>query len=92
MSVSSFFDDLGVHWWTGWEGTKTYESLERQLTISATRDVVGHVALRVSMRDGMGGANWLAEATLYLESGHLEELAHRAREVFSRGNSRITMR
>jgi hypothetical protein len=45
--LPAFFRELADRSWNGWEGTKSYRSLEGQLTLAATRDRLGHLFLRV---------------------------------------------
>lgn len=52
--------------WRGWDGTRTWESVEGDLRIEARHD--GHVDLRVVLRDGPTWT-WTATALLRLEPG-----------------------
>jgi Family of unknown function (DUF6228) len=74
--LTEFFAELAESWWRGWDGEKTYESLEGHLCLVATRDAAGHVQLRVSLRDKMDGPDLRVAATLVVEAGQLETLAH----------------
>ena len=80
--VLPYFDDLARHW-DGWNGAKTWESLERQMKLECTRDALGHLFLRVTLRDSLGGADWLAGGVLQLAAGDLEQLAKSARRAFA---------
>jgi len=77
-----YFDDLARHW-DGWKGAKTWESLEGQMKLECTRDALGHLFLRVTLRDSLGGAEWLAGGIIQLAAGELEQLAKSARRVFA---------
>ena len=80
-----FFNDLSRNW-RGWSGEKSKASLEGHLRITATRDSLGHVSLRVVLRDDfVAGSNWRVEYTLTLEAGQLERLATQAGRFFGRG-------
>jgi hypothetical protein len=79
--VPRFFEELAEHW-RGWEGEKAYESVEAHLAIRATADRLGHVYLRVTVRNIDASADWRAEATLLVEAGQLEQLAASARLAF----------
>jgi hypothetical protein len=65
--------------WKGWEGSKSWSSLEGELSIAAHSDRLGHLYLKVRLRDG-APAKWTLDADLILEAGMLAELAVRARE------------
>jgi hypothetical protein len=47
--LSSFFNDLAEHW-SGWQGIKSYRSLERDLQLEATH-TGSHVNLTFDLRD-----------------------------------------
>jgi hypothetical protein len=76
-----FFDDLAKEW-RGWAGEKTWESVESHIALRATADRLGHVFLRVTLRDVDAPAGWRAEATLLIEAGQLDALARSAWRVF----------
>jgi hypothetical protein len=65
--------------WKGWEGSQSWNSLERELSLEAHSDKLGHVFLTVTLREG-APANWTLRAQLVLEAGMLPKLATRARE------------
>jgi hypothetical protein len=68
--------------WRGWVGERIVESLEGQLKVSCTADRLGHVSLRVELRGDPSGSQWHAADTICLETGQLEDLAHRAKDYF----------
>ena len=76
-----FFEELTKHW-RGWDGEKTYESVESHVAMKATADRLGHVYLRVTVRSIDASADWRAEATLLIEAGQLDRLATSARLTF----------
>jgi len=78
----AFFNWLAANW-HDWEGTKAYASLEGQLKLEATRDSLGHVFVRVTVREDRGGADWHAEGTLTIEAGQLEGYSLSCQRVFS---------
>jgi hypothetical protein len=77
-------DGLGLYWselaedWRGWEGVRSWRSLEGDLELSATSDSLGHVSLEVRLEEG-APPRWRLEGTLQLEAGGLDRLAARAR-------------
>jgi hypothetical protein len=78
---SNFFADLATNW-RGWTGVKDRQSLEGHLRLEATADLSGHIRLRIRLRGMEVGSNWLAEISIALEAGQLEDLANRARAYF----------
>ncbi len=79
--VPRYFAELAANW-RGWDGEKAWESVESHIALKATADRLGHVSLRVVLRDLFAPAAWRAEATLLLEAGQLEALAASAAQVF----------
>jgi Family of unknown function (DUF6228) len=76
----AFFDQM-VTDWRGWDGARTWRSLEGDLTIGA-RHQHGHVQLRVTLRypgQGRGRQDWFATADLTLEPG--EQLSRTATDL-----------
>jgi Family of unknown function (DUF6228) len=47
--LDAFFDRL-VARWRGWQGEQVWEALEHQMSIAASHDGLGHVRLRVTLR------------------------------------------
>jgi hypothetical protein len=91
VTLVRYFQNLASSW-SGWQESKIYESLERQLVLAATCDKLGHISLRVMLRENPGGANWIAGGTLQLEAGQLEALATTAEQVLAIEGRRTTMR
>jgi hypothetical protein len=71
-----FFHRLAADW-RGWQGERAYESLERELRLTATHD--GHVRLAVQLRQSTLPDGWLAAAVLRLDPG--EEMTRVAADV-----------
>jgi hypothetical protein len=78
---SEFFAQLADEW-RGWKGEKERESLEGHLKLIARSDSLGHVSLRVKLRDVLPGSDWRAEGVLAIEAGQLEAIAERAKAFF----------
>jgi hypothetical protein len=71
-----FFQRLATDW-RGWEGARSYESLEKDLRLSAAHD--GHVRLVVNLAQTSTPGGWSVSAVLTLEPG--EEMTRAAGEV-----------
>jgi len=75
-SLAAFFEELAGSW-RGWQGERTYESIEHDLRITATHD--GHVRLKIRPCRSTGPDGWTVEATLRLDAG--EQLSQAARDI-----------
>jgi hypothetical protein len=71
-----FFQRLAADW-RGWEGERSYESLEKDLRLSATHD--GHVRLVVQLAQTSTPDGWSVSGVLRLEPG--EEMTRVASDV-----------
>jgi len=87
---ASEFDDLVAFFrqlaadWRGWDGERTYESLEHDLRLTATHD--GYVRLAVQLWQEGGRFGWSAAAVISLEPG--EEMTQVAEDVAALLSSR----
>jgi hypothetical protein len=50
-ALAGFFEDLADSW-KGWDGEKSWRSIEHELLITATSDALGHCLLTFTLRDG----------------------------------------
>jgi hypothetical protein len=64
--------------WRGWEGERTWSSLEGDFVLAATHDGLGHVALQVRLRSGPYAEDWLVTGTIWLDAGQLDGVARDA--------------
>ena len=71
QDLDAFFDRL-VASWRGWQGEQVWEALEHQMSIAASHDGLGHVRLRVTLRQDHLPDAWEASATFVVDAG--EEL------------------
>jgi hypothetical protein len=79
---AAFFWDLAAHW-RGWQGVKDHESLEGHLRLEAeAADSLGHIRLRICLRGVDAPHLWMAETSLIVEAGQLDDLARRAEGYF----------
>jgi hypothetical protein len=81
-SLAAFFRDLAEHW-RGWEGSKSWESLEGELSLVASTDKAGHVRLQVTLMDLPAVERWRAEASLFLDAGGLHKIAENVEHLLS---------
>ena len=62
--LADFFRDLAEHW-RGWDGERTYESIEHDLRIVATHD--GHLRLKVRLWQSTDPDGWTADIRVRLD-------------------------
>jgi len=78
--LAEFFQCLAEDW-RGWDGVRTWESLESDLKIDASHQY-GHVQLRVTIQrfqPDWGNEGWTATGDLTIEPG--EQLSRIAQEI-----------
>ncbi|WP_265522857.1 DUF6228 family protein [Oerskovia flava] len=77
--IAAFFVDLESDW-RGWDGDRTWESLEGDMSLSG-RHTGSRVRLEVTLRSGLSqsAAEWSATLVLTLDAG--EELSRAAADV-----------
>jgi hypothetical protein len=80
----AYVEDLAQNW-QGWDGQKEYQSLQRELRISATHDGVGHVRLEVTLK-GQGDIDpWRTTVIVVTDPGtQMDEAAQDARNLLAR--------
>ncbi|WP_090943381.1 DUF6228 family protein [Nonomuraea jiangxiensis] len=80
-TLSGFMEGLVVEW-RGWNGVRTWTSLERELALDARHDGRGHVSLGVTLRApglDLDDTAWSARSVFVLEAG--EELTRLAADL-----------
>jgi hypothetical protein len=69
--------------WRGWQGERSWTSLEGELHLGCTHDGLGHIAIRVELEtENRGPSDWKAVGTIRVEAGVLDALAAAARSFF----------
>lgn len=74
--LAGLFGEMASQW-RGWEGRKTWSSLEGELHLTAEADRTGHVTLVAQLKEGAPSV-WSLELVLVVEAGQLERLAREA--------------
>ena len=64
--------------WRGWTGSKSWQAIDGELTLSLSMDGLGHGRLSVSMSDG----DEHLEGCIHLEAGQLASLANSITDLF----------
>ncbi|WP_436534368.1 DUF6228 family protein [Actinoplanes sp. HUAS TT8] len=70
-TLSGFVGRLAADW-QGWDGPRTWQSMERELTLDARHDGRGHVSLGVTLRApdrAWDDTAWSARVVFVLEAG-----------------------
>lgn len=79
-NLMRFFEDLAENW-KGFDGEKSWSSLEGEFSLSCMSDSLGHFALEVTIRN-IEDTRY-ARKTIYIESGQLEKIAGEVRNFFN---------
>lgn len=67
--------------WRGWNGERTFESLEHSLRITASHDNIGSVTITVLLKAGVeSNFDWSASQRLTVEPSQLEKISNHAKE------------
>jgi hypothetical protein len=69
--------------WKGWEGERTWESIEGEFGVSASSDRLGHIRLKLRFREVEGREPWMAEPALNVEAGQLNAIADAVQRFFT---------
>lgn len=77
---TALFDDIAACW-TGWQGQKSWEAIDGELSLTATTTSSGKVTLVVKMSADDGDCS--TAAVLKLEAGSLDRIADDIRSLFS---------
>lgn len=81
IALPVFLDALAAGW-EGWQGIRTWTSLEGKLALDARHDGRGHVSIGVTLRQpglDLTGTAWSARAVFVLEAG--EEMTRFASDL-----------
>jgi hypothetical protein len=80
-TLSGFVEGLAADW-RGWDGVRTWRSMERELCLDARHDGLGHVSLGVTLRASVPNWDdtaWTARTVFLLEAG--EEMTRLAADL-----------
>lgn len=80
--LAAFFNDLAENW-RGWQGKKEWETLEGNMSLSATCDSLGHTYLSIYLRADSDLFGWGLSTTLLIEAGQLEHIAEQITEFIT---------
>ena len=69
-----FFADLAEKW-KGWDGLKTWTSLEGEFELECSHDRVGHVTTKATIHSNPYGNGWTGEIRFDIEAGSLKDIA-----------------
>ena len=77
-----FFDYLAADW-RGWDGTRTWSSLEGEFELSCEHDRVGHVTTTAILHSNPLGHGWSGQIRFNIPAGELEAIATGVTRFFS---------
>ncbi|MDJ0953214.1 MAG: DUF6228 family protein [Acidimicrobiia bacterium] len=77
-ALIAFFSDLADSW-QGWDGHKSWHSIEHDLSIAATADGGRHVNLEFTVRDGPHGSWSVTAGEFSIDAG--EDMTTAARNI-----------
>jgi hypothetical protein len=69
--------------WKGWDGERAWSSIEREFSVSAAADRLGHVSLSLRFRRFDVSEPWSISVQLQIEAGQLEVIARHVTAFFS---------
>lgn len=81
ISLADFFAEMARDW-RGWGGAREWVGMEGGLSLSATHDGLGHVAVEVAVRQ-RSGDGWLAQTAIQLDAGELDAVVEALRAVLT---------
>ncbi len=70
--------------WRGWDGQRTWHSIEGTLRLTATHDGLGTVLLYVHLKRSTCEADWAIDGPVWLDAGALPAVARAARAFSER--------
>src|SRR5215212_1777050 len=77
-----FLEDLAANW-RGWQGEKSWESVEGDFELACRSDGLGHVEMTVRLSSVITDpAGWRVRCELMVEAGQLDSIAEDARRFF----------
>lgn len=76
--LADFFNELAANH-QGWEGTKTWSSVEGDLSFESACDVLGHVLFNVTLKSGPYNDDWSVRVAIYVDLGQLPDIAAQVR-------------
>ena len=79
-SLLKLFENLGQNW-KGWEGVKSWSSLEGDFTLSCSADKLGHVFMAIELVNRTVEPNWTIKTSLQIDSGSLETVLSQAKSL-----------
>ena len=80
--LGEFFTSLANDW-KGWNGERTWATLEGEFQLVASADSLGHVRLGFFVRPPDTGFNWELRGALEIEAGQLEALSKEVNAAWS---------
>lgn len=80
--LGTFFRTLAENW-TGWDGERSWGSLEGEFSLTATSNHTGHITMKFTLAQPWTGFEWQVAGALELEAGSLDSLAENVSQAWS---------
>ncbi len=77
------FKDISKDW-KGFEGTKSYKSLEGELVITARHDRKSHIELQIALTPNDSPDDWVLKFKIFIQINQLEHLSQKVEEFFEK--------
>ena len=74
-ALAKFFARLSNDW-RGWDGVRSWKSLEGEFEVACEHDGVGHIATTASLHSTPYGYGWTGIIKFDLAAGELEQIAN----------------
>jgi hypothetical protein len=68
--------------WRGWEGERSWSSIEGEFSIAAGTTKAGHVTLALTLRHNDFKDHWRLDVSVFTEAGQLERIAREIATFF----------
>ena len=72
--LPKFFAELAEQW-KGWDGLKTWSSLEGEFNLECKHDRIGHVTTTATLHSNPYGHGWTGQIRFDLAAGQLKDIA-----------------
>ena len=81
MELARYFEIFAQEW-EGWEGERTWATLEGEFALRASSDKLGHITLKYFLRPANTEFLWELTGALEVEAGQLESIANEVRRAW----------
>ena len=80
--LSTFFKSLAANW-KGWEGCKTWHSIESDIHFEAIHNNLGAIILKFQIQQDQTSNPWAFKGQISIELGMLQSISENAEKIFT---------